>query len=245
MHVLWIDSSPPPDSATMRKLQLRGYEVVTAGAKREAMEWIGRTGFDLILVAVPSSATEDFGDLTQIRRLARTSAVALMTTGTTAPFFEEALIDGRIERAQASSLMTRFAGLFKPVLIGSSKLSPVLIQEMRSGGLDVQVANTLQFAVELLVDGRGQVIVMKLDVPGLEATEWAIFHRVDLIVLTFLAAASRGAPSAIVHCAKPQNAVQFIELFEFIAATCPTPCGLTEHFGQNAAETEAFKNSTS
>ena len=79
MQVLWIDSFSPPDSVTLRKLQLRGYEVVTAGTKDEAMEWIGRTGFDFILIAVPTFATADFGDLTQIRQLARTSAVVLMT----------------------------------------------------------------------------------------------------------------------------------------------------------------------
>jgi len=195
------------------------------------MAWIGRNGFDFVLVAVPSSSTDDFGDLTQIRRLARTTAVVLMTTGTTTSFFEEALIDGRIELVHATSLISKIAMLSEPVLIGSSQWSPVLIQAMRNDGLEVHVANSLQYAVELLVDGRSQIIVMKLDVPGMgDETNCAIFHRIDLRVLTFLAAASRGMQSTIVHCTKPQQGVQFIELFEYIAATCPSPCGFAEHF---------------
>jgi len=241
MQILMIDSASPPDAATLRKLQLRGYEVVTASTKHEAMDWIGRTQFDYILVAVPSSATDDFRDLSEIRRLARISSVVLMTTGTTSPLIEDAVTNGSIELAHESSLITKLEALSKPVLLACSQLSPALIHAMRSEGLEVHVASTLQFAVDLFVDRRGHIIILKFDVPGMrDETDWAICHRIDLRTLTILAAASRDILSAIVHCTKPQKAIEFIELFEYIAATCPSPCGFAEHFrNPGTAETKA------
>jgi len=227
-----MDKDSPPDAATLRKLTLRGYDVVTARTKNEAMEWMGRSEFECILITVSAESTNEFADLAEIRKLSKTSALVLMTEGSTTPLIEEALVDGRIELSHASSLLMKITALSKPALIVCPRLNPALIQAMGDAGLQVRVANTLQFALDLLEGRRTQIVVLKLHMPGMkDDDDWVIFHRINLELLAVLAAALPDTPSSVVHWTKPQNASQFIELLNHVAAVCPSPCGLADQFG--------------
>jgi len=236
-----IDKVSAPDAATLRKLTLRGFDVVSARTKNEAMDWMDRSEFDCILITVARESITDFADLAEIRKLSKTSALVLMTEGSTTPLIEEALVDGRIELSHASSLVMKITALSKPALIVCARLNLALIQALRNAGLQVRVANTLQFALVLL-EGRGtQIAILRLHIPGMrDDNDWVIFRRINLELLAVLAAALPDTPSRVVHWTKPQNASQFIELFDHVAGICPSPCGLAEQFGnRGTTQTEA------
>lgn len=227
-----IDKVFAPDAATLRKLTLRGYDVITVSTKNEAMEWMDRSEFDCILITLSGESINDFADLAEIRQLSLTSAIVLMTTGSTTPLIEEALVESSIELSQASSLVMKIAALSKPSLIVCPRLNLALIQALRNAGLQVRVANTLQFALDLLERRGTQIVVLRLHIPGMrDDNDWVIFRRINLKLLAILAAALPDTPSRVVHWTKPQNASQFMELFDHVAAICPSPCGLAEQYG--------------
>jgi len=241
LQILIIDKASSPDAATLRKLTLRGFDVLTVRSKNEAMEWMDRAEFDCVLITVTGESTHDFADLAEIQKLSKTSALVLMTEGSTTPLIDEALADGRLELSQASSLVMKLTELSKPALIACRRLNPALIQAMRDAGLQVRVANTLQFALDLLEGRRTQIAVLRFQMPGMKDDDaWVIFRRINLELLAVLAAALPNTPSRVVHWTKPQNASQFLELLDHVAAVCTSPCGLVEQFGNRGpTRTEA------
>ena len=234
MRVLIVDKTPPLNDADLRTLYLRGYEVVTAGTEAEAIDWIHGSGFDCIVVGVPESGDSDFGDLGEIRQLARACALVLVTATTAAAFAQEAVAEGSIELNSAPVLAKKIGCLPQPTLIVGSDLQPAWIDTIRESGLRISVARTLQFAMNLLVDGWCQIIFLETEIPGLtENGNLAIFHQIHAKHLIILASALSDDSSTIIPSGRPQKLGQFLELFKHVAGNRPNPCGRTEHLGNS------------
>ena len=233
MRVLIIDSATSPDEATLRTLYLRGYDVTTLSAEAEALERIRRAAFDCILVGVPESGVSDFGSLTKIRQLAMVSAVALVTAAPVESFMKKALAEGSIEVQAASDLMATVGSLDQPALVVGSDLQPAWIQEIRDRGLRACSTSTLQFAMNLLVDGWCQVVLLEADIPGLtHAGSLATFHEINAPQMVILASAAFCMPPGIVLSSEPHTVGQFVSLFEQMTGNRHSPCGWTEHVGK-------------
>ena len=77
---------------------------------------------------------------------------------------------------------------------------------------------TLQFVMNLLVDGWCQIVLLTADIAGItEPDELAIFHQVKAKQLAILATALPRTPFAIICIRKPRKAGDYIVLFEQIS----------------------------
>jgi CheY-like chemotaxis protein len=218
MPVLIIDATRSMDQAVLRTLFLRGYRVTNTQTAREALELIHQAEFDCILIDIATSVSGDCGGLAEIRQFGRTSAVALMTAVPVESLIREALADGSIEPLSVPVLSTKIGHLSQPALLVGAHPHPDLIQAIRSKGLLLSCGTTLQFAMNLLVDGWCQIVLLLADIADItDPDELAIFHQVKAKQLAILASALPATPSAIICIKKPQKASDYIALFEQIA----------------------------
>ncbi len=218
MSILIIDAPRSMDQAVLRTLFLEGYKVTTTETANEALELIHQVQFDCILIDIATSASGDYGGLAEIRQFVRASAVALMTVAPVDSLIREALAEGSIERLSVPVLSTKIQHLSQPALLVGADLHPDLIQAIRSTGLLFAFCTTLQFAMNLLVDGWCQIVLLAAGVAGITGPEeLAIFHQIKAKQLAILASALPGTPSAIICIKKPQKADDYISLFEQIA----------------------------
>jgi hypothetical protein len=177
---------------------------------------IHQTKFDCILIDIATSATRR--GLAEIRQLIRTSAVVLMTAIPVESLIHEALAEGSLERLSVGVLRNKVDQLSHPALLVGTSFQPELIQALKSKGLLFFYGTTLQFAMNLLVDGWCQIVLLTADIPGMtDANDLAIFHQVKAKQLAILASSLPGTPSAIICIEKPQKAKDYIALFEQIA----------------------------
>ena len=215
MPILIIDAAGSMDQAVLHTLFSRGYKVTTTETASEALELIHQAQFDCVLIDIATSAGSDYGGLGEIRQFVRTSSVALMTAVPVESLIREALADGSIERLSVPVLSTIIEHLSQPALLVGARLHPDLIQAISSKGLLFSRCTTLHLAMNLLVDGWCQIVLLAADVAGItEPDELAIFHQVKAKQLAILASALPGTPSAISCIKKPQKAGDYIALFE-------------------------------
>ena len=218
MPILIIDAQRSMDQDVLQTLFLRGYRVTTTETAREALDLVHQAEFDCILIDIATSASLDYGGLAEIRLFARTSVVALITEVPIASLIREAIAEGSIEPLSVPVLSTKIDHLSHPALLVGSRLHPDLIQAIRNKGLLFSCGTTLQFAMNLLVDGWCQIVLLAADITGItEPDEVAIFHQVKAKQLAILASAMPGLPSAIICIKKPQKTNDYIALFEQIA----------------------------
>jgi len=218
LSILIIDALQSMDQAVLRTLFLSGYRITTTETASEALELIHQHEFDCILIDVATSDSGDYGGLAEIRQFVRTSAVALLTAVPVESLIREALAEGSIERLAVPVLSTRIEHLSQPALLVGARLYPDLIQAISSKGLLFSCGTTLQFAMNLLVDGWCQIVLLTADIAGItEPDELAIFHQVKAKQLAILATALPRTPSAIICIRKPRKAGDYIALFEQIS----------------------------
>jgi CheY-like chemotaxis protein len=231
--ILIIDAPRSMDQADLWALFLRGYRVTTTETAREALELIHQAEFDCILINVAASASGDYGGLTEIRQFVRSAPVALMTAAPLESLIREALEDGSIELFSVRVLSTKIEHLSQPALLVGTRLPPGLIEAIRSRGLLFSCGTTLQFAMNLLVDGWCQIVFLAADIAGItETDELAIFHQVKAKQLAILASALPDTPSAIIAIEKPRKAEDYIALFEQIAGHRTGAGGLEQGLGK-------------
>jgi len=218
MLILIIDAPRAMDHDVLRTLLLRGYKVTTTETANEALELIHHAEFDWILIDTATSASGDYVGLAEIRQFTRRSAVALMTAIPVESLIREALAERSIEPLSVPLLSTKIEHLSQPALVVGARLHPDLIPAIRSKGLLFSRGTTLQFAMNLLVDGWCQIVLLAADVAGIAGPdELAIFHQVKAKELAILASALPDKPAAIICINKPQEAGDYIALFEQIA----------------------------
>ena len=233
LSILIIDALRSMDQAVLRTLFLSGYRITTTETASEALELIHQHEFDCILIDVATSDGGDYGGLAEIRQFVRTSAVGLMTAAPVESLIREAFAEGSIERISVPVLSATIEHLSQPVLLVGARLHPDLIQAIRCKKMLFSNGTTLQFAMNLLVDGWCQIVLLAAAIVGItEPDELVIFHQVTAKQLAILAAALPDALSAIICIKKPQTAGDYIALFEQIAGNRTSRRGLAQGFGK-------------
>jgi hypothetical protein len=134
------------------------------------------------------------------------------------------------------AFLSRLEFFPKPVLVAGPVFHPSFRQAIQARNIHLSTANTLQFALSLLADGWSQIVYLQSDVPGRSGmAEVAVFHRIAVKELAILASGLSGIPTGITHCRRPQNAREFIVLFENVSDSWHGPCGLTEPLGSRTS----------
>lgn len=231
MQVLLFDADPAIDQSTLQYLHQRNYELTIVRTAGEALDLIHRSEFDCILLDV-STATKHF-DLVETRQLMRTSAVGFMTATQVESLVTEAVAEGSIQFQSLIDLNENLEHLPQPIMLAGTHLPTSFIRAARDKGLRISTARTLQFAVNLLVDGWCQIIWLYAEVPGHpQPGKGAVFHQVGAKELAILASVLSGSAPGITCSRKPENAVEFIALLQYVAANQRAHCGLAEVRGQ-------------
>jgi CheY-like chemotaxis protein len=219
MSILIIDAPRSMDQAVLPTLFARGYVVTTTETASEALELIHQAEFDCILIDIATSAGADYRGLAEIRQFVRTAPVVLMTAVPVESMIREALVEGSIEPLSVRVLSAKIENLSQPALLVGTRLQPDLIEAIRGKGLLFSCGTTLQFAMNLLVDGWCQIVLLTADIAGItKSGELAIFHQVKAKQLAILASALPTTPSGIMCIEKPKIVHDYIALFEQIAA---------------------------
>jgi len=216
LPILIIDAPRSMDPVVLQTLFLRGFTVTVTDTASNALELLHQAEFQGILIDI-TSASCDHGGLAEIRQFVRTAPVALMTAAPVESLIREAIAEGSIEPLSARVLSTKIEQLSQPALVVGTHLQPGLIPAIRSKGLLFSCGTTLQFAMNLLIDGWCQIVFLAAAIAGItERDELAIFHQVKAKQLAILASALPHTTSAIISIEKPKKAEDYIALFEQI-----------------------------
>jgi DNA-binding NtrC family response regulator len=216
--ILVIDATRSMDQAAFRTLAAKGYKIRIAETANKALELIHQTRFKCIVIDIATSASSDYGGLAEIRQFIRASAVALIMQVPLQSLIREALDDGSIELLPIPVLSGKIQQLSRPALLVGTRLQPEIIQSIRRNKLLFSYGTTLQIAMNLLVDGWCDIILIAANVGGLVGTdEIAVFHQVRAKQLAILASTMPRRPSGIICVERPQEADDYIALFEQIA----------------------------
>ncbi len=231
MHVLIFDADPKIDSSILQYLHLRNYDLTITRTAGEALDLIQRTEFDCILLDVLTTA-EYFG-LVEIRHIMRTSAIGFMIPMPVESLVAEALVEGSIQFQSLSGLIENLEHLPQPILLAGAHLPTSFFQEARDKGLRISTARTLQFVMNLLVDGWCQIIWLYAEIPGRPQPDKAVVvHQVGAKQLAILASVLSGSTPGITCGRKPEKAVEFMALLQHIAGNQQAHCGLAEVRGR-------------
>ena len=227
MQVLIFDADSTIDQSILQYLHLRNYDVTIVRTAGEALDLIHRTEFDCILLDVSSTA-EYFG-LVEIRQLIRTSAVGFMTPLPVESLVAEAVEEESIQFQSLLDLIENLEHLPQPILLAGAHLSTSFFRAARDKGLRISTARTLQFAMNLLVDGWCQIIWLYAEIPGrAQSGKEVVVHEVGAKQLAILASVLSGSTPGITCGKKPQKGADFIALLQDIAGAQPAHCGLAE-----------------
>jgi CheY-like chemotaxis protein len=228
MQVLIFDGDSALDRSIDLYLTARGYEITVARTPKEALDLIHRFEFDCILVDV--STTACLG-LLEIRQIVKTSAVEFMITTPIESLVADAVAEGSIEFQSIRALTEHLKRIDQHIMLAGAVLAPSLYRVAKDRGLRFSAAGTLQFAMNLLVDGWCEVVWLHTKIPGhARSDKAAIVHHVGSRELAILASGLSGSTPGITCGRKPQKADEFISLLERIAGNQPAHCGLAEAF---------------
>ena len=231
MQVLIFDADPTIDQSILQYLHLRNYDVTIARTGGEALDLIHRTEFDCILLDV--STTAEYFGLVEIRQLMRTSAVGFMTPMQVESLVAEAVAEGSIQFQSLPDLIENLEHLPQPIMLAGAHLPTFFFRAARDKGLRISTARTLQFAMNLLVDGWCQIIWLCAEIPGrAQSDQGAVVHQVGAKQLAILTSVLAGSTPGITCGRKPEKASDFVALLQHIAGNQPAHCGLAEVRGR-------------
>jgi len=229
MQVLIFDADPAIDRSIQLYLNARGYEITITRTPEETLDLIHRTQFDCILVDV--STTAACLGLLEIRQIVRTSAVEFMITAPLELLVADSVAEGSIEFHPVGFLIENLKHLNQPLMLAGTVLPPSLYRAAKDIGLRFSAARTLQFAMNLLVDGWCEIVWLHVEIPGHTRPDNAVVvHHVGSKELAILASGLSGSTPGITCGRKPQSPLEFIALLQRIANQ-PAHCGLAEAFG--------------
>jgi CheY-like chemotaxis protein len=227
MQVLILDADPSIDQSVLQYLLARSYEITITRTPDEALDLIHRTQFDCILLDV--STTAECLGLVEIRQLVRTSAVGFMAAVPVESLVAEAIAEGSIEFQSWPVLSENLERLPQPILVAGTNSPTTLFRAARDKELRISNARTLQFAMNLMVDGWCQVVWLHAEIPGrAQPDKAAILHNVGTKQLAILASGLSGSTPGITCSSKPEKATEFIALLRHIAGNQPAHCGVAE-----------------
>ena len=233
MQVLIFDADPSIDQSTLQYLHLRNYDVTIVRTTGEALDLIHRTEFDCILLDV--STTAEYFGLVEIRQLMRTSAVGFMTPMQVESLVAEAVAEGSIQFQSLPDLIENLEHLPQPqpIMLAGAHLPTSFFRVARDRGLRISTARTLQFAMNLLVDGWCQIIWLYAEIPGrAQLDKGAVIHQIGAKQLAILASVLSGSTPGITCDRKPEKAAEFISLLQHIGGNQAALCGLAEVRGR-------------
>jgi len=231
MQVLIFDADPLIDQSILQYLHLRNYDVTILRSAGEALDLIHRTEFDCILLDV--STTAEYFGLVEIRQLMRTSAVAFMTPMQVESLVAEAVAEGSIQFQSLPDLIENLEHLPQPILLAGAHLPTSFFRAARDKGLRISTARTLQFAMNLLVDGWCQIIWLYAEIADrTHPDKGAVIQQVGAKQLAILASVLSGSTPGITCGRKPEKAAEFISLLQHIGGNQAALCGLAEVRGR-------------
>ena len=231
MQVVIFDAFPSIDQSILQHLHLRNYDVTIVRTAGEALDLIHRTEFDCILLDV--STTAEYFGLVEIRQLMRTSAVGFMTPLQAELLVAEAVAEGSIQFQSLPDLIENVEHLPQPTMLAGPHLPTSLFRAARDKGLRISTARTLQFAMNLLVDGWCQIIWLYAEIPGrAQLDKGAVIHQIGAKQLAILASVLSGSTPGITCGRKPEKAAEFISLLQHIGGNQAALCGLAEVRGR-------------
>jgi len=230
MQVLIFDADPAVDRSMHLYLNARGYQITITRTLEETLDLIHRTQFDCILLDV--STTAACLGLLEIRQIVRTSAVEFMIAAPIESLVADSIAEGSIEFQPVPVLTENLKHFNQPLMLAGTVLPPSLYRVARDKGLRISAARTLQFAMNLLVDGWCEIVWLHVEIPGhTRSDNAAIVHHVGSRELSILASGLSASTPGITCGRKPQKAVEFIALLQRIAGNQTPHCGLAETFG--------------
>jgi CheY-like chemotaxis protein len=226
MRVLFVDAFDSLSETVLQTFRIRGHELLVARSAGEALNLTAASEFDCIFLDIATAG--DSVGLTEMRLLARRSAIVLMSTSPLAALAAEAVEEGSIEFRSVPVLISNIQDMPQPLLLVAPDFHPTLIKAIKEQGLRISIASTLQFAMNLMADGWCQIVCLNAEVPGLTQSEdVAVAHRVAAREIAILAA---GLPIAgITLTEKPRKPQESIALLQQLAASRPFPCGSMEN----------------
>jgi CheY-like chemotaxis protein len=227
MQVLVFDAAASIDDSVLKFLHARGYDVSVTFNPRDAVERLRQTEFDCILLDVTTAAK--CLKLLEMRKLVRTSAVVFMTTEPIDVLVAEAEDEGSIEFQSLPVLIENLEHLPQPVMLVGPDLCPALLEAAKEKQLRVSSARTLQFVMNLMVDGWCQIVWLHTEIPGrAQDGKVAIVHQISAKSAAILASTLPDTAPGISCSTKPTTAVEYVTLLRRVADDRLAPCGRSE-----------------
>jgi len=232
MQVLILDDASSMDARILRFLEVRGYEVTIVKTPNAAAEQIRQAEFDGVVLEV-STCGECLG-LLEMRQLVRTSSVAFVTKLPVVAIAAVAEAEGSMEFQTLPNLIENLEHLPQPALLAGGEIPTALLEVCKKKALNVSIARTLQFSMNLMADGWCQIVWLELDTPArASASEVMVVHRIGAPTLAILASAIPATSPGISCSMKPATEREWLTLLRHMDGNRVAPCGRSDFRTKN------------
>lgn len=225
-RILVVDDNRAMTEALADVFETRGYEVDVAFDGIQAIERVKGKSFDCILMDIRMPNMNGVAAFREIKKLAPSTAVILMTAYSVQGLIEEARSEGVLAVIQKPFAVQKILRIVEElqgsasVLIVDSSPESDLTAALEQKGYRVAVATSVSRALELASTGSYDAVLLDLEIQGLTTPDSVVlFRQCDpkcLIILMSVAGQQDFGTLAYAALQKPFKVSEVVLLLERI-----------------------------
>lgn len=226
--ILVVDDNRSLAEVLADVFEAKGYEPALAFDGIQALEKIKAQHFDCVLMDIRMPGLSGVDAFKEMKKLAPSIPVILMTAYSVQGLIEEARAEGVLAILQKPVAPQKIFGIvdelkgFSSLLIADPAPDPALVEALAAQGARVAIATTSREAINMAAAGAHDAVLLSADIQGLTSPDSiALFKRCDpkcLIILMSADPTEDHGPYIFAALQKPFKINDAVSLLEKVRA---------------------------
>jgi DNA-binding NtrC family response regulator len=227
-HILIVDDNHSLAEALADVFEAKGYKPTLAFDGVQAVEKAREQHFDCVLMDIRMPRLSGVDAFKEMKKLAPTTPVILMTAYSVQGLIEEARAEGALAILQKPVALQKIFGIvdelkgLSSVLIADPSPDAALVQGLTEQGARVAIATTSREAINIAAEGAYDAVLLNTEIQGLTTPDSiALFKRCDpkcLIILMSADPTEDHGPYIFAALQKPFKINDVVSLLEKVRA---------------------------
>ena len=227
-EILIVDDNHTLAEALADVFEVKGYKPTLAFDGVQAVEKVREKHFDCVLMDIRMPRLSGVDAFKEMKKLAPSTPVILMTAYSVQGLIEEARSEGALAILQKPVAIQKIFGIVEElkglssVLIADPSPDPTLVQGLTNQGARVAIATTSREAINIAAEGTYDAVLLNTEIQGLTSPDSiALFRNCDpkcLIILMSADPTEDHGPYIFAALQKPFKINDVVSLLEKVRA---------------------------
>jgi DNA-binding NtrC family response regulator len=227
-EILIVDDNHTLAEALADVFEVKGYKPTLAFDGVQAVEKVREQRFDCVLMDIRMPRLSGVDAFKEMKKLAPSTPVILMTAYSVQGLIEEARSEGALAILQKPVALQKIFGIvdelkgLSSVLIADPSPDATLVQGLTDQGARVAIATTSREAINIAASGSYDAVLLSVEIQGLTTPDSiALFKRCDpkcLIILMSADPSEDHGPYIFAALQKPFKINDVVSLLEKVRA---------------------------